>query len=740
MPSASPAITALNAGELSPLMDGRTDFNKYASGCRVLRNFIPTVQGPIVQRAGTRYVGEAKVFAGVQRRAWLARFEFNVAAAYVIEFGHLYARFYTQHGLLTFGGGSPVDVATPWPESDLFDALGLCRLRVAQSGDFLYITHPWHEPQVLKRTSSTTFTVTPFRPKGGPFGEFNETAATLASTGQTGTVTITASAANTFSTGLENALILLESPSVSTTNAWEPGKAVGVGDVKRVGSRVYRAETAGTTGSLTPVHTEGSRVDGDGGVRWAFLHSGFGVARVTAQVNPTTVTAQVLTRLPHDAVAGTVKWAFSAWWGRGSNGVLDGPGWPSSVCFFRGRLCFARGNQVWMSVVDDYEDFSEREANGEITADMAITLGLAATDLNAIEWMVSGTDLLCGTAGGEFTIGELSNGDPLGPGNVRALKRSRFGSRGAQPVEVGQSVLFVQRAGRKVREVVLDENGYQSIDRTTLAEHATAGGVTDMDYAQEPDSVVWMAAAGSLIGFTWSAEQNVWAWHRHDVGGAVESIAVIPSPTGDRDEVWMIVRRTIGGATRRYVEYMEARLGDSQDTTAAFYVDSGLSYSGPAVSTLGALSHLEGKEVAVHVNGAPHPRRTVLGGAITLDEPATNASVGLPMTAIVCPMRIDAGSATGTSQGKTKRMHKVVWRFHRTVTGRAGPALDKLEEMDFRQPEDLMDTPVPMLDRDFVMAWPGGYDTDGFMFYVNDSTLPASIVAIYPQVVTSDAR
>ena len=56
MADLSPIWNSFNAGELSPLMDGRTDQPQYFSGCKVMQNFIPTVQGPAARRGGTRYI------------------------------------------------------------------------------------------------------------------------------------------------------------------------------------------------------------------------------------------------------------------------------------------------------------------------------------------------------------------------------------------------------------------------------------------------------------------------------------------------------------------------------------------------------------------------------------------------------------------------------------------------------------------------------------------------------------
>lgn len=738
MSTAAPALTAFNSGELSPLLDARIDFSKYGNGCKTLDNMIPTVQGPAVKRPGTKFVATVKTQAN---QTWLSTFEYNVSNAYVLEFGDRYIRFYTQHGQLI--SGTPVEVVTPYLQADLFNSDGTCRLRMAQSGDFLYITHPSYEPRILQRTTATSFTLTTFRPEGGPFEDLNTTATTVYASAETGSgITLTASAA-TFEASHVGALFLLEAKNTNSIAAWEAGVAIALGNRRRVSSRVYEALNAATTGTATPVHTEGARYDGNTGVQWQFRDPGYGWVRITAFASSTSVTADVLSRLPSDTVGvanATTRWALGAW------NAVDG--WPSDVAFFRERLVMARRQQIWMSTAGGFDDFSARDPSGSVTTDMAVSLTLSSGKINDIQWLLPDRSLLAGTAGGEFSIGELQNGNPIGPGNVRSALQSQFGSRAIVPVQAGAAVLFVQRAGRKVREIAYDsvasDGSYQSNDRTALAEHITKSGVVDIDYAQEPYSIAWCTRTdGKLVGFTWNSEQNVWGWHGHTVGGAsvvVESVAAIPSPDGSRNELWLIVKRTINGATTRYVEYMEAAWDDSQAQSAAFYVDSGLSYNGAATTAISGLSHLEGQTVSVLADGAPHPQRTVTAGAITLQRAASVVHVGLPYAAKMQTMRIEAGAQNGTAQGKTKRLSKVTFRFHKTASGQFGPSFSNLDEFTFRTASDPMDAPVPLFSGDKTQSWPGGYDSDGYVCFYDDLPLPVTLEGVFPILATQDAR
>jgi len=119
---------------------------------------------------------------------------------------------------------------------------------------------------------------------------------------------------------------------------------------------------------------------------------------------------------------------------------------------------------------------------------------------------------------------------------------------------------------------------------------------------------------------------------------AVESVSVIP--TDDTEyQVWVIVKRTINGITRRYVEYLNVFDYDKDDNKTFNFLDSALSYSGVAVSTLSGLDHLEGQVVGVLTDGATHPDRTVASGAITLDRSAKNIKIGLNYTSLLQTMR-----------------------------------------------------------------------------------------------------
>lgn len=742
MAKASPILENFNTGEMSPLLAGRVGFDKYPNGASILENFIPTTQGPNQRRAGTRFVFPVKDSA---KKVLLVPFEYSVTQAYMLEFGDFYVRFYTWdavtkvRGILESSPGVPVEVVTPYSEADLYNTDGTPRLRFTQSGDFLYLAHSKYQQRALQRLTATSFSLTLFEATGGPWKSLNDTATTVYASGETGLVTLVASS-GIFQAAHVGSLFYLEARDTNSVPAWEVGKAITAGARRRSDNKTYEALNSATTGTSKPVHTEGAILDGDTGVQWQYRDAGYGYVRVAGFTNSTTVTANVIDRLPSQVVGSglaTSRWAFGEW--------SSVEGWPSDLAFFRERLWFGRGRTVWGSVSAAFTEFDPK-TYGTVTADMAITVPLVSGRINDIQWLAADKDLVAGTAGGEFAIGELSNGDPLGPANKRSRIMSTFGSRAIPPIKNVESLLFVQRSGLKARETFYDfaSDGYKSSDTTVLAEHITASGITQMAFAADPDQVVWcIRTDGALLGFTWNNEQAVRGWHRHPIGGSgiVESVAVMPAAEGDRSELWMVVKRTINGVTKRYVEYLERpyRIGDSQ--ASQFYVDSGLTYTGTAATTISGLGHLEGQTVSVLVNGAPHPNVVVTSGAITLQIAATTAQIGLPCPARYRSMRLEAGAQDGTSQGKTKRIHKCVLRLLYTGGGKYGAMNGgPMDYLLLRSSTAAMNQPAPLFTGDKVVPWPDGYNTEAYVGFEIDQPVNAVLVAVMPQIVTQDAR
>lgn len=764
MPSTSPSINSFNAGEFSPLMMGQTNFEKWGSGVKKMLNFIPRSQGPAERRGGTYFVSEVKDSSA---KVWLAKFEFNTTQAFILEFGPNYIRFYSDHGVALNDSDNVLEVASPFTADDLTNDDGGLGLSMVQSGDVIYIcSHTGTKPPYkLSRDSNTNWTIAAFEYAAalGPFDNINSQRNKTVNTDQfriwsadgaarpdgtpttTNYCTITSNTA-IFETGHIGGLFYIEASTDAVTDdagnkgyipAWQAGteETFVPGRFCRSDGKYYESMDGTKTGATQPTWTAGAHQDGY--TLWRYSNGGWGVIEITSVTSSTVAIGKIISELPPSVrsdTGKTYKWAFGDW----SNKL----GFPTKVAFYKNRLVFAARGKLWFSVASDYENFTPMVDGYEVQTDDAINVQIEADSTNTIQWITPGSSLLIGTAGGEHACSPSTTTSAFGPTNIQITKESVYGSTGVNAIQIGTTSMFVQRAGCKVRAVLADyESGsYSSSDLTVLAEHITRAGIVDMAWQQEPDYVLWVVLGdGSLRAMTYNDEQKVTAWHQHDVSGEVESLACIPDPQGIRDDVWMVVKRTINGVTKRYVEYLHSVWDASTESfSLAYYVDCGLTYSGSPVTSVSGLSHLEGMKVSVITDGAAHPDLTVNGGKVSLEWSASVVHVGLPFTSEVITLPMESGGTAGTSQGKKKRISKLTLRFVNTLGGKAGEEggryLDTLPSRDYN---DLMDSPPTPFTDDRDIEYPGDYNTNACIRVVQDQPLPMTLVAIYPRVWTT---
>jgi len=462
-----------------------------------------------------------------------------------------------------------------------------------------------------------------------------------------------------------------------------------------------------------------------------------GYAKITAFSSATSVTADV--KDDFDTTSANTDWKLGAF--------SDTTGHPSCVSFFEQRLVFAGTSSepqtLYFSKSGDYENMT-----AGTNADDAMVYTIASNQVNVIRFLKTQRTLIVGTVGGEFTVSADGTDAAVTPTNITIKRQSSYGSANVDAIPAGNATLFLQRAKRKIRELSynFDVDGYQAADLTILNDVVTKTGINEMTYQQSPDSILWCVRDdGVLAGLTYLRGEEVIAWHRHILGGSfgdgnavVESVASISGELNE-DELWVIVKRTINGATKRYVECFAQFDFDETTPTDFRFLDSHLTYSGSATTTLSGLDHLEGQTVSILADGATHPNKVVSSGSITLDRQTEKAVVGLSYDSVLQTMRIEGGAAEGTSQGKTKRISKVVLRLFETVGVKVGPSLDNLEAIPFRTSSDPMDTPVStFIAGDKEIEFNDDFNSDGFIFIKQDQALPCSILAIYPTLVTSD--
>ena len=860
MPEIPSIQTNFTAGELSPRLVGRTDLAKYANGLAEQQNFLTQKHGGLMRRSGCRFVAEVKDSSKATR---LIDFTFSVNQTYAIELGDLYMRFYRnkgrlQHGFLhTVTGGTwtssvatitvtpnlvdiavgdeisvrnivssgtnttdryngvfivtaipainqisyaltvdpgswvsggtvvettgtiPTEIVSPYAQADL------ALVKLIQSADVMWLTHPKYQPRTLRRlagadSDSDVWRIAAFDTRDGPYMGINSVAAA--------TISMTSAAAGAMST---------VSASVAAKAEINGGRGFEATDVGRL--MTWRIVDTWSWGTITTVTHPRSAI----------------------------VTMKTAT-----AAASTDVWRMGSW--------STTTGFPRCATLHKSRLWFAATNTEpqthWGSgvgVFDSYEDFTRQgTTEGDVLDDHAIFYTIDDDRVNTIFWLASeARGLAIFTNGGGFIGAATDPFDPITPLTYTVSRQITDGvAEQASPQQASAVILFVKSGERKLLEFVFrfEADRYVAPDLTLLSEHISIGGIKETAFQSEPDNVVWAVRQdGTLLGLTYERPEDVVGWHRHVVGGTlagearplVESITVIRD--GADDLLWLIAKRTINGATKRYVEFMEPLFPDDAPMEDAFYVDSGLTlFSSVAISNAtkttpvvvttaishpfsngqrirvrdvkgmtqindksfliadvtattfklktleGAdvdgtgygtyissgtaaaevtlilgLSHLAGETVAILANGAQEANKVVSGGGgITLDVPASLVHVGLPFKSRGRTMPI-VPKASFETRGATMRPNKSLVFLNRSAGGRLGSHTDeyeKLDSMTLRQPETPMGSGPPIFTGSLRMPVPGRSADHVSIVVETEDPLPLNVLSLITKLEVSD--
>ncbi|HBS5679044.1 TPA: hypothetical protein MAK61_003242 [Klebsiella aerogenes] len=565
---------SFSGGEIAPSLYGRIDMAKYQVALRKCDNFIVRQYGGVENRPGTQFIAAAKY---PDRKCRLIPFQFSTVQTYALEFGHNYMRVIKDGGLVLTTGDVIYELATPYADSDVFG------LKFTQSADVMTIVHPSYPPKELRRYAHDNWQIVDVETKNGPFEDINvDESVTVYASGTTGTITLTASSA-IFGSEQVGKLFYLEQPAIDSVPVWETSKSTSIDDIRRADSNYYRANTEGKTGTLRPSHTEGMAWDGwggtgsdDTGVQWEYLHSGFGIARITAVAGDgLSATADVISRIPENAVGSdkaSYKWARYAW-----NSVN---GYPSTVVYYQQRLYFAASSSypqtIWASRTGDYKDFGK---SNPVQDDDRIVYTYAGRQVNEIRHLIDVGSLVVLTSGGEF----VATGDQnkvLTPSSFSLSSQGSNGSSDVPPIAVSNIALFIQEKGSVVRDLAysFDVDGFQGNDLTILANHLfQKRSIVDWSFCIVPfSSAFCVRDDGKLLVLTYLRDQQVFAWSPQSSAGKYESTCGIGE--GSEDAIYFVVNRTINGQVVRYIERLSSR--QFTNDLDAFFVDSGLSYDG----------------------------------------------------------------------------------------------------------------------------------------------------------------
>lgn len=535
MPNVRTLQRSFAGGEMSPEMFGRIDDVKYQTGAATMKNFVATPQGPAENRPGFAFVREVK---NSTKKTRLIPFTYSTTQTMVIELSPGYIRFHTQGGTL-MSGGVPYEIANPYAEADLFD------IHYVQSADVMTLVHPNYAPRELKRLGATNWTLT----------SINFGAPIAAPTGVSATRYIPASSSTNADTYETMSYV------VTAIASDDIGESVS-SSVASVTNNIF------VTGSTNTIAW--SAVAGASRYRVYKLLGG-----LYGYIGSTTGTSIVDNNIAPDLSITPPNY---------DNEFVSSGNYPGAVSYFEQRRCFAgttnEPQKIWMTKSGTESNLSY---GLPIRDDDRIEFRVAAREANTIRHIVPLTQLLLLTGSAEWRVSSL-NSDEITPTTISVRPQSYIGASNVQPVIINNALVYCSARGGHVRELGYNwqASGFITNDMSIRSAHLFDNyEISDMAFAKAPLQMIWfVSTSGMLLGLTYTPEQQVGAWHKHDTDGVFESVTVVAE--GNEDRLYAVIRRTIGGVTKRYVERMASRHFDSIED--AFFVDSGATYDGTNTS------------------------------------------------------------------------------------------------------------------------------------------------------------
>lgn len=563
MPRVRALQSDLSAGELGRALEARRDLPAYFQGARLLKNFRPLISGGAIKRAGTQFMGAV----AADKTHKLVPFVVGRATAYQLEFEHLKLRIRDRDtGAYLKNGASDIVLTTPYSHD------GLDGIYFAQSADVMPITHADRDVpmKALKRYAVNNWQFDDYTADYGPFLGENSSSTTLSFSSTTGaSITVTASAA-VFNSDMVGGLFLVRPKLAALSNAAYGGSDAAAGWVARDGfanlndfvaneGRVYKLVDANgfsASGSYPPIHDEGTASDG----HWdyTYVHDGYGVIEITAVASATSATAKVLNTLP---TTGPTKH-----WNEGA--FSDFRGWPAVCVFHQERFWVmntpSQPDTAHASRSSGYgasgANFRAETAYNLVSEDDAISATLADGEINPVVAAVSADQLYLFSENSVKRITGPSPDEAITVSSRIAREVSTFGCRArVRPAKAHNAILYPSPDGRLLYELPTLDGAPREL--TVRARHVGGSPIVEVQWVGYPDEVLYVRREdGRVFGMVYNRGENIVAFFPVELGGSfnggapfVESLSVIPNSDG-RDELWMIVKRTVDGSTVRHNE------------------------------------------------------------------------------------------------------------------------------------------------------------------------------------------
>ena len=660
-------------GELGEGFWGRTDMARHAVGVRYARDFLVTKTGALQNRGGFRYLGPA-LNTGYYRSR-LTPFIVSDTKSYVLEWCHYTLRVWAN-GALVYSGGAPLLLATPYPAGQL------AALRFVQSGDVLTLTHPAVPPHELKRTSETSWALTdrnaPLRPPYFP----GYTPALLQPLPLAGTTenparewryAVTTLGVDSDGTGWESSPYEVSQAVTRTlegatyTYSFAPVPTQLSVSTTTPLWVIWHTYYEPPTEWPTSFRLLGWRVYRGRGGLFGFIGQTREFSLLDVGDEPDYAQPPPKGLNPFEVYEYDNENPYAP-------GTLARTEYPSTCAYHGDRLWLGgtvqRPATLWGSTVGDYSNFDARVPS---TDDETVEVTLASRRREAVRWLASREDLLIGTSENVWALSAADGGHVVATQPLYARVETTQGCAAVEPVQVGDSILFVGAKGEGLHSLHGVENKRAwAVDDLGLWAPHLATSILEMAYTEE-DSVVWaLRTDGNLVALTYSRAQELAAWTLHETpGGHIESICAVPE--GGRDVLYVSVLRWVkeanGSSTEvRNVERLEPH---RDEATYGVFLDSS-TVSSATNATVTGLQHLRGLDVYAVVNGAPFGPLTVpQSGVLPLPE----AAQALPQSVVVVGLpyvpsleTLDAASA----QAELSTRKKVVASVSFEVVASAG--------------------------------------------------------------------
>lgn len=671
-----------------------------------------------------------------------------------------------------------VSLPTPWATANLSS------VRIEQSADVVYVACAGMQQRKIERRGTRPnargWSVVLYQSPDGPFKIQNITPTTLTASGLTGNINLTASKPLFRSTHV-GALFSVSSVGQSVTLTSTTTGAV-TDSIRVVGIGASRAFTvflggiaAGSEVDLQRSIDNGSTwVDVGAPYQWTAntatsVTDGFdnqiilyrlqlanrvapdsvemtlvyaagsirGIARVTGFTSSTVVAAEVLTAMGNTSA--TANWQEGQW--------SDAIGWPTAVRLHEGRLWWAGQNSVWGSVSDVLDSFDDTE--GLDSSSINRTIGAGPVD--GINWILAAQRIILGTDGAEQSIRSSSFDEPITPTNFHLKAPSTQGSANVDAVQIDTSGYFVSRSKARVYELSFDIKNYDynSADATQLCPELGAVGIVRMAAQRQPDTRLHCVLSdGTVMLMVLDKAEEVRCWITVECGsGDIEDVCVLPALDGDSDDqVYYVVKRTINGATVRFIEKW-AQETECRGGTISKLADAHVVFENVIATGTFTAAHLPNTQVVVWADGQDigtndttdpvtwTQRYTTNGsGTITLQNSATatNLVMGIAYDARFKSAKLGTvGGAVPTPLNRHKRLvnigiiasdiHKKGLRYGRDFT--------TLQDMPSNEGGTTVTQEVRSDYDGEPIEFPGSWSTDERLCLVANAPRPVTLLA-----------